>query len=569
MNTKGHVVLCAVCFLFFSCASTPKQSARSGSGESVSIPLPQQKARTYFSSIPAGIMELAEDGSPESLRQLYALLHKPADEYTEPEKVLLYAAHGIMAFAWPSEPAAWDVPAVSGNDPYSGALDSARRGIYDSSTGNSDFLTILLPSLVLLSSSSRTDYFPQAEKAIDVALELRPSSVLAGYLMGVLLLKEGRAADSVAYFQKALSGAPSVYELNFALANALYRAGNYRDALAKASSLLERLPNSLPLLELCAESSYALGNLEETESYILRVLTIEPENLRYVLFRARILASRGDYIRASSLLDVYAKTDSTARDYLLLRAQLQREWNKNVTASGETISRALSLYPNDVEVLLFAAEIASDANIRVGGLSAMELADRVLALDPRNEAAARISVSELIKKEMWQEAYNVSGPLVASGNAGIEIMVDYVTICIALSRNDEAMRVASSMYKNAPRDESAQQAYIKALVRTNQRAQAVQVINSLMPSASLRMKSFLYYERSFFADTEDAALSELRSSLTSNPRNKDALFRLYEIYYNKKDWRRAQYYLKQVVALDPYNPSVLQKNAELDSLLGK
>lgn len=83
------------------------------------------------------------------------------------------------------------------------------------------------------------------------------------------------------------------------------------------------------------------------------------------------------------------------------------------------------------------------------------------------------------------------------------------------------------------------------------------------------MKSFLYYQRSFFGATEDEILGDLRSSLTANPRNRDALFRLYKIYYAKKDWRRAQYYLKQVVALDPLNTEVLRLNSELNSLLGK
>jgi len=83
------------------------------------------------------------------------------------------------------------------------------------------------------------------------------------------------------------------------------------------------------------------------------------------------------------------------------------------------------------------------------------------------------------------------------------------------------------------------------------------------------MKSFLYYERSFVHTSEDEVLNDLRSSLTSNPRNKDSLYRLYEIYYGKKDYRRAQYYLKQVVALDSSNAQLLQKNNELDLLLKK
>ena len=88
-----------------------------------------------------------------------------------------------------------------------------------------------------------------------------------------------------------------------------------------------------------------------------------------------------------------------------------------------------------------------------------------------------------------------------------------------------------------------------------------------MPESNVRMKSFLYYERSFLRTSEDQVLADLRSSLTANPRNKDSLYRLYRIYYGKKDWRRAQYYLKQVVALDPSNATYVRQNSELDGLL--
>ena len=83
------------------------------------------------------------------------------------------------------------------------------------------------------------------------------------------------------------------------------------------------------------------------------------------------------------------------------------------------------------------------------------------------------------------------------------------------------------------------------------------------------MKSCLYYEKSFLEGSEEAVLVDLRSSLTANPRNKDALFRLYQIYYNKKEWRKAQYYLKQVVALSPSDDSLIKLNSELETLLSK
>ena len=65
----------------------------------------------------------------------------------------------------------------------------------------------------------------------------------------------------------------------------------------------------------------------------------------------------------------------------------------------------------------------------------------------------------------------------------------------------------------------------------------------------------------------EKSLADLRSSLIANPRNTDSLFRLYQIYYDKKDYRKAQYYLKQVVALNPNDTDVKNLNEQLNQLI--
>ena len=65
----------------------------------------------------------------------------------------------------------------------------------------------------------------------------------------------------------------------------------------------------------------------------------------------------------------------------------------------------------------------------------------------------------------------------------------------------------------------------------------------------------------------DDTLDDLRLSLTANPRNPDALFALYKYYFDKADYRKAQYYLRQVVALNPENSKLTELNAQLDSLI--
>ena len=287
------------------------------------------------------------------------------------------------------------------------------------------------------------------------------------------------------------------------------------------------------------------------------------------MFRARILIQKNDYIRAASLLDVYGRSDGEGRDYLLLRAKVQKEWNRNLTAAASTIEKALTLYPDDSEIILAAAAISAETGVKIGGVSAVELADKILAKDPKNVQALTIRVNELVRRKQWQEAYRASSNLRQIASSSQFSVHTHIDICLEAGRKDEAWQIASNLYSQSPKDEQVIQSYIKVLVATDRRSEVSRLIGQILPSATSKMKSFLYYERSFLASSEDAVLVDLRSSLTANPRNRDALFRLYKIYYNKKEYRKAQYYLKQVVALSPNDDSLLKLNSELETLLGR
>lgn len=600
------LILVPILFLHFSCASSQKKSrgkpapatedvdytneeytndaahhddepadvgTEEKSAGTVLIPV-KRTAVSYFYSIEKDnpqVLPLAENGSPDALRQVATLLKKNATLYSEQELVLLNICKEVMRIVWPSEESLLDIPQVTEANVYTLAIDSAARGLYDESTGKSDFFTLVLPSLLLLTNEEKTDFWDESREALTKALELNPNSVLANYLIGTLYLKTNEPSLALLSFAKAAQGAASNKEVQYALALSRMQTGDYENALSSAERLLVSDPQNIALLELCCDSAAALQDYDKAEQYVLRVLQLEPENVHFVLVRARILMTKGDYIKASSLLDVYSKSSLVDRDYLLLRATLQREWNKNNAAAAETIGRALSYYTEDEEILLFAAKVSGDTGLPIGGLTTLELAERVLQIHPGQKEAILISIAELGRLEAWQKAYELSTDLLSQSDVPQnDVLYSHIDICIALNYFEEALSLARPLYDAAPEDEEAQQAYVKVLVASGRQAQASKLISDLLASASnAKMKSFLYYQKSLLDTDSETILSDLRSSLTANPRNKDSLYRLYRIYYNRQDWRRAQYYLKQVVALNRSDPDMLALDAELDTLIGK
>ena len=519
----------------------------------------------YFSGIPDEILRDVEIGSPEALRSAYAKLKKPSVEYAENENVLLFCIEEIARVVWPSMDFSAGEPRISQRNAYVGAIESARNGIYDTSMSGSDFLSRALPSLVLCGNSGRSDYFERAKQDLLAALEINSKSVLANYLLGILFVNMKKEEEAVEHF-KAAAGGTSAFEVDFRLASALNALSRYGESQTIIDRLIVAQPSNLRLLKLAAQNSFDRGNYASAERYAMLILTQNPADLEMVLFRAKVFVQTGEYLKSASLLDVYAKSNPNSKEYLVLRARIQKEWNRNSTAAIATMEKALALYPNDSEVVLYAASLAGETGKNIGGRSGAQLSSQILSDDPENPEALSFLIQNLADEEKWADAYAASKKLIEK-NSSVQTISTHVKICLALGYLDEAWKSASSLYEKNPNDETAIQSYVDAMVRTGRTAQASRFINSMLDSAQSAMKSFLYYQRSFLVSGETAQLSDLRSAVIANPRNFDALFRMYEIYFQKKDYRKAQYYLRQVIALNPGNENFARLNSELDKLI--
>ena len=539
-------------------------SSEAASGETIKLPSPNKK--TYFYKVDAEILAGVENGSPESLRAAMSALRNNKGDYLENEKVLINIASEIMKIVWPSEKITWDTPSVSSENIYLGAVDMAKKGVFDSSTGNVDFLSIILPSLVLLSPIVSQDSYAQCELSLKSALLLRPDSVLARYLMALLNEKKADYKEACRYLDELYKVCPGVEEIALSYVKLLRQTGSYDKALSVLKAV-NGDSNDIRLLKQNAFIAFEKKDYASAELYVARVLQQAPNDLEFVLFRAKILVEKKDYIHAVSLLDMYARQDTSSFDYLILRARVQLDWSKNTAAATETVEKALELYPDNTEALMFAARISSLTDSPVAGKYADELTAKILSSDPDNLEAMEYALRGLVQRENWQEAYSICKKLVSAGTITPELVEKYVIICIKTGKSHEAFEYVRKIYEANPGDEVIMQAYVLAYCEVGNRDSVLRYLDGQINSSSSKMKSYLLYRRSFLQLTENNILSDLRSSLIANPRNSDALFRLYEIYYDKKDYRKAQYYLRQVVAINPNDSSVKKLNEALTKLI--
>ncbi|WP_428768412.1 tetratricopeptide repeat protein [Treponema sp. HNW] len=560
-----------------SCKSLPKQNDDTNPAvdavpiearelPAVKTQFPPDIFSPYFKGIPSDILFLIQNGSPSSIAEAVSRLQKTG-AYSEQSGVLLALCASVFKYAWPNERISWNVPGDLPDNLYTATLRSIDNGIPAFSSVDDDVFMLTIPCLAVLSPSASHGVYEQSAGFLKKALKMYPRSVLALYLAGITGLRTKDYQSALEYLKAALEAEPINPYAGSAYAQALSETGSIEEAYTLLQRFLASDPMNPALLKLNAKTALMSGRYKEAESLAGRILQREPDNREFLLFRARVLFELKEYLSAATLLDLYARTDKTAKEYLLLRARLQAEWNKNINAALGSVQEALNGYSDDTDVLLLAAELASLSGQSINSLTAFDFASLVLEKNPKNVRALAVFAKDAVKKKDWQRAYDAVSSLAGLQSLSLEHTLLSVQICLALKKNQEARSLLEQVYSPDTSDEHILQWYIRLLISEGKKNEAASLIDSFLPKSSGKMKSILYYERSRLALNDSQVLADLRSSLTSNPRNEEALYDLYLYYYRQKDYRKAQYYLKQVIALNPADPEFLKLNADLDTKL--
>ena len=527
--------------------------------------LPKKNSKT--SSTDAQILAEIEKGTPASLRSAVSRVKQLGTKATDYENILFYIADSLYSIVFPNERVSWEPPKTTKDSVYVSAIESAKAGSYAfGAAKDGDFLTLVLPSLILLTAPSVSNFYPESENALLQAVKLNAQSLVAHYLLGILFEREGKTKLALEQFEAAFKLQSDSIVMAEPYVKTLLKFERAKDAYNTAVKVHLKNPNNLTVIKLCAESAFAMKEWTLAEPYINQVLQADSTDSKFLMMRARIFLEQEEYQKASTTLDSAAKNAELNENYYILRSRLSRDWNRNETAAIQTVNEGLTKFPESTDLMILAADLASTSGSKIANSSASQLASRILEKDGTNVQAHKILVQEAIKNKQWQTACDQAEKLLAISREDSTLILK-TEACLGAGKKTEAKDTALALYKSKPDDEEIQKLYIKVLVSTNNTSEAASLIERLLPDASQKTKSDLYYLKSLIAKDSAIRLNDLRSSLTNNPRNQEALFALYKYYYDKKDYRKAQYYLKQVIALNPTNPEYTELQAQLRKLL--
>lgn len=530
------------------------------------LPLPSsaELARGQLDSVAQADIEYA---SPASIRKAVNHLYSHSQRTPSSTHFQLTLATRLMRLLYPLEPIDWNVPSYKEENIYLNALTQAADGTYPQTLGRGTFMDAVIPAFILISGVSIGEYADDLEIRLHKAQQINPQSVLPFYLFGLLYERQHRLSDAVTAYQAAWERDESCYPAGIHYARLALTRNNTEKAYEIAQKLYITYPQSISIQLLLAQTYIALGDLSKAETLVSAILSKDGAHKEALFLRVRVHLEKKEYLSASALLDNYAKKDKSDKTYLLLRMRVLQEWTRNRAEAQRCLEKAEQLYPQASDVLLACAEFCFETHNTINGKASEVFINTLLEQDPQNLAALSLLLKQDLASGRWQAAVERAGHLQTIAPSE-EHLVYYIRACIGIGNWQEALRIVYAAYTGAekPSDEIIA-LYLETLFGAKEYQRLRQVISKKLADARSSLKAVLYYYQAMLEPNNEEKLSLLRLSLLSDPRSTLTLFALYQWYFAHKDYRKAAYYVQQVLALEPENKTYLALAEKLNRLL--
>jgi Tfp pilus assembly protein PilF len=510
-----------------------------------------------------------EAGSPGSLAQAVSLIQARDLGTVEFGRLMNAVAAALLRAVYPDLPVRYLPPDAPVTGAYTRILRDAARGIYTPPQADSrDFLEHVLPFLAWYPESRTGPPLRNALPDLEKAAALNPDSVLPFLFRGFVYEKEGDAGEAEAAYRGALERAADCYPAELGLVRIMNGRGERDPAAALLAELLVRYPDNIGIKKELARNYAAAGEWPRVEAAVAEILQRNPRDGEFLLLKARATMEQGRYQDAQTPLDAYASIDSGNREYLFLRARLQAELYRNRDSALNYLRSIIRSRPDDAEALVYMAGLLMESSRPEDAAEGRTILTRLLGQPNPDPGVLSLAVKDAARREAWREARDLLERLLARRRNNGDLL-DAYRVERGLGNAAAALAYARELFNREGAGEEGAAAYLTALIDTGRQSEALRIIEQRLGAVSGgAQKSRYYYLRSRLRNNDDEAMNDLRSSLFEDPRNLDALIAMFEIYHRRRDERRAVYYLKQALALDPNNPQLKRYETEYRAALG-
>lgn len=504
------------------------------------------------------IKSLIELGTPPSLVRALDIIRSRDLSSGEFGRAMTAVCVVLMQRLYPEIPSELPPADPPPTNQYTRILREAERGAYTPPSSISvDYLEHVLPFLALL-NETRAERLAAALPDLEKASRLGRPSVLDAYFLGLALERRGLTAEALAAYNRARAVSEEAYPAAVGAARILAAEGKTAESIEILSALLLRYPDNLLIKRELARAYYQAKDWSRAAGIVAEVLQRDPKDSRFTLMRAHILVEQGSFTQAQPLLDAYAAVDAANPLYLILRARVQAEGYKNRDSALTYLRALLRLRPDDEEALAYAAKLLLESARPEELAEGRMIVSRLTNAGSKNPAIIELALKDAVARNAWRDALPLVELLLAGRRTASDLRSAYA-VYRGLGELDEALAVARELFERDQANLEWTGFYVSALVDSGQNEEAARILDARLPTMSGgSVKSRFLFLRSRLRADQEAAMGDLRSSLFEDPRNLDSLVAMLDIYHERKDERRAVYYLKQALALAPDNQKLLR-----------
>ncbi|MCW9015152.1 MAG: tetratricopeptide repeat protein [Gammaproteobacteria bacterium] len=177
------------------------------------------------------------------------------------------------------------------------------------------------------------------------AVEADPLSFKAAYKLGQYDLTSKQYQNAADSLRQAVNLRMDHFDARFALANALYQAGNYNQAFVDAQEAAKLKPDAVPVIVLLADISNRQGKIGKSIDYMKQAMAKQENSAELHLALGKLYVENNLFEQAQTQLDKAALLEATSAAPHVLLGELflkRRLFDKSIAA----YDRAVSLEPS-------------------------------------------------------------------------------------------------------------------------------------------------------------------------------------------------------------------------------
>jgi tetratricopeptide (TPR) repeat protein len=413
---------------------------------------------------------------------------------------------------------------------------------------------------LLIYSYLRLKNYKKADDELNELLDKKEMSDVNYFIKGYLNYEQGRGNEAVFLMKKALEINPDLIEAKKNLAAIYYNSGKWEEAIEIWKSLIEKFPEDSDSRSNMAMAYFHLGRLDEAKQQFERLnisISVEDYGLKQIPL---IFIPWKDWTEISIRYRV---------DYESLMEQKNL---KKFKLRGHEPSRLAAVFLNEKALFVLKEEGEIEEAVKILNL-AHHMDDSAYLVSynlgqlysnlENTEKAEEFARKAIQQKKDFLEAYDLVGNIHFKKGQYKEALKEFSRV-IEISKDDAQGYYNLGCTYWALKDlNNAENAWKKAVEyempapkrkmekRFEQDGWGFTVIVRWKPVAYRAFIALgsLYETKGLIKD----AIKEYDRAVKREPENPEAYFELGRIYFNRKSWKEAKFYLEKHINLGGHN----------------